>query len=674
MDPSKNLCQPLWNNDAGGLVFCWPQNIGTTAPTETVLNRLEVAVELDDRHLSFPAWTLEGEKSAVSETDGIALRIEWTPEHSIVAHVINKSKVVRKLGRFVFRAAKTTRNNDLLSLAGSRLRLFREGWTMASPAASVRLGETDFKLNPEYKPFATSAPGEYFDSEANRFSAEYLALLHDHVSGVSVLAGFVSSRNQMARIAVVLDNEGIASFEAIAHCDDMEMEPGDEVSSEELLIMAGTDGYGLLEKFATIWGKRMNALTWGHLPTGWCSWYYYFEKVSEKDMLENIAWLKERKNDFPIEYIQMDDGFQSALGDWLICNRDKFPNGLEFLAREIQAAGFKAGLWVAPFMVEERSELFRIHSDWMVKNRSGETVWVADWRGSRVAVLDCTNPAATDWLTETFSALTDMGFEYVKIDFVMYECSATALGGIYHDRKATRAQALRRGFQAIRKGMGEKFILGCTSPLGPEIGLVNGARIGTDITPYWQTDDAVFYKEAPSVPNVCRNVINRSYMNGRLWINDPDTHIARMDNSRLTEDEVFLWTSALWLAGGMLFLSDRFKMLTPERAGLSKMLLNDLGRFQGARPLDFLDREYPAVWLAKSEKKPEELAVGVFNFEDHARNVMVSLNVSEDTRNRRFAAKDFWSGQSLSDVSGPFEVELRPHACKVFILNPHDPA
>lgn len=667
---SKNLSQPHWNNGLGGFSFCWPQALGTKAPVENIFDSLEATVEIDGRLLDFPVWAPMDGNSAVSETDGIALRVEWTPENSIIAHVLNNSSVTRKLDRFVFRAAKTKKGNDLLSLAGSRLRIFREGWTMASPAASIRLGETDFKLNPEYKPFATSAPAEYFDSEPNRFSGEYLAILHDHVSGVSALAGFVSSHNQMARIAVDIDNDGITSFEAVVSCDGMEMDPGDRVSSEELVIMAGTDGYGLLEEFADIWGKRMNALTWEHFPTGWCSWYYYFEKVSEKDMLENIAWLKERKSDFPIEYIQMDDGFQSALGDWLICDRDKFPNGLEFLAQEIHAAGFKPGLWLAPFMVEERSELFGNHPDWMVKDKSGGTVWVTNWRGSRVAALDCTNPEATDWLTKTFSALAGMGFEYVKIDFLMYACSAITLGGVYHDRKATRAQALRRGLQAIRKGMDGKFILGCTSPLGPEVGLVNGARIGTDITPYWQAEDAALFKEAPSIPNVCRNIINRSYMNGRLWINDPDTHIARIDDNTLTEGEVILWTSALWLVGGMLLLSDRFSTLTPERAGLSKMLLDDLGRFEDARPLDLFDREYPAVWLAGSRKNPGELALGIFNFEDHAQKITADPGALKNTRNRKFTAKEVWSGQTAGEISGPFEVELEPHACKVFILTP----
>lgn len=667
---SKSITHPNWNPAARGISVCWPQTCESNTPTEKIFDSLETFVEMDGKALAFNVWSMKGENCAMAESGGILLEVEITKKTSIVAHVVNQSNTTRKLDKLIFRPAMSAKGTDILSIAGSRLRIFRDGWTMASPAASVRLGESDFKMNPDYKPFASSAPGEYCDSEPNRFSGEYVAVLNDALSGMSTLVGFITSANQVTRIAVAIDNTGISSLEAIAYCDGLELAPGDEVYSEELVIMAGADGYGLLEEFASLWGKAMKALTWSHVPTGWCSWYYYFDKITELDMLENVAWLKEHNEEFPLEYIQMDDGYQSALGDWLVCDKVKFPNGLHFLANEIKVAGFKPGLWLAPFMVEEGSTLFQAHPDWMIKNRSGETVWVTTWRGARVAALDCTVPAATDWLTETFSALVDMGFDYVKLDFLMYACGAIALGGVYADRKATRVQALRKGLQAIRKGMGNRFILGCTSPLGPEVGLVNGARIGTDITPYWQDGEGKPYKEAPCVPNVCRNIINRSYMHGRLWINDPDTHIARIDNNKLTEDEVILWTSALWLVGGMLLLSDRFCTLTPERAKLSKLLLREVGHFEAARPLDIFEREYPAVWLAKSTSQPGEFTVGVFNFEDCAQTINVNLDAAREAKDHQWDVREVWTNKNLGAISDAFEVQLKPHSCKIFVLKP----
>ena len=309
-------------------------------------------------------------------------------------------------------------------------------------------------------------------------------------------------------------------------------------------------------------------------------------------------------------------------------------------------------------MVEERSALFSEHPDWMVHDHDGVVLWASSWRGSRVAVLDGTHPGAQAYLAEVFSTLVRWGFDYVKLDFLVYACCGS--GGCYYDPTAARAQALRRGLTVIRQAMRDRFILGCTTPLGPVVGLVNGERIGTDITPYWQPDRK-FYKEAPTVPNVCRNVINRAYTNGRLWISDPDTHIARSDNNKLTENEVVLWTFALYLTGGMLLFSDRFETLTPERASLSKLLLSAPGMRQ-VRPLDFFEREYPAIWLSRNLETGKVL-LGFFNFEDTPQELRVDRYLVEASET--MALSDFMSGEAIGIHSSEIAVMVPAHSCRV---------
>ena len=241
----------------------------------------------------------------------------------------------------------------------------------------------------------------------------------------------------------------------------------------------------------------------------------------------------------------------------------------------------------------------------------------------------------------------------------MYEvCTA---GGVYHNPKMTRAQALRNGIQAIRDGIGDDaFMLGCTSPFGPIAGIVNANRIGTDITPYWGREHQKPYAEAPLVPYVCRNIINRLYLHNRLWINDPDVHIARKDNNELTENEIRLWTSALWLVGGLMLVSDRFSTLAPERAALSKLLLAQTDTFD-TRPVDLFDRTIPAIWAAKrnSDGAP---CVGVFNFEDDAQTIPVDL---VSLFGAGVTLKDHWTGATLLSDSG--KVELPAHTCMVLM-------
>ena len=83
---------------------------------------------------------------------------------------------------------------------------------------------------------------------------------------------------------------------------------------------------------------------------GWCSWYHYFDGVTEADITANLA----RAGDWPFDVFQLDDGYQPAIGDWLATN-EKFPSGVDGVAAAIAAAGFVPGLWIAPFIVAPAS-------------------------------------------------------------------------------------------------------------------------------------------------------------------------------------------------------------------------------------------------------------------------------------------------------------------------------
>lgn len=598
----------------------------------------------------------------LAEAPGFRLRMTQKEEYGgtvLQLEFENTSEKALRLGglRFVQRETR----DDFLSTPGSRLRLYREGWTMASAAASVRYGEKDFEVDPAYKPFAVSMPSEYSSGIPNRFSGEHVAVLNDGESGFSVLTGFITSADQVTRIVVELCETGVKEYSIHSDTDHIVVDPGEKIRSEKLLILSGTDAYALLEQFAEIWGAEMHARTWDHLPNGWCSWYYYFDRVTENDILENAAWLKSRQGEYPLEYIQLDDGYQAALGDWLACN-EKFPHGLEFLAKEIKKNGFKPGIWLAPFLVEKRSKLFAAHPEWMVRNRDGEIAFPMKWRTGEAAILDGTHPEVQQFLTALFRRLGAMGWAYAKLDFLVFECGVH--DAIYHDKKATRLQALRRGLEAIRKGFGDdRFILGCTVPFGPAAGIVNAARVGPDITPYW-APDGEYFKEAPAVPNVCRNLVNHCYMNHRLFFNDPDTHIARTDNNRLTENEVILWTCAIWLTGGLLFLSDRFETLAPERAEYAKLLIREQDLFR-TRPLDLFDREYPAVWYGVNRKTGQKV-VGLFNFED--REQVLAIPLDEIAEGSPFRVRNLLTRKDEGNHINSFAANVPAHSCNLFEL------
>ncbi len=253
-------------------------------------------------------------------------------------------------------------------------------------------------------------------------------------------------------------------------------------------------------------------------PTIWCSWYHYFTSVTEADMDENLASMD--RLDLPVESVQLDDGYQAEIGDWLTLS-GRFVS-LGGLVRRIRGVGRRAGIWVAPFLVGERSEIARVHPDWLVRDEATRAPVDAghNW-DQRLYALDTTHPDARTWLTEVFESLLGLGFDYFKIDFLY----AGAMPGRRHDRSLTEIQAYRGGLELIRRAIGDAYLLGCGAPILPSVGLVDAMRISPDTAPEWEPEDGDL--SSPAGRSAVVTGVGRAFQQGRFWINDPDCIIAR---------------------------------------------------------------------------------------------------------------------------------------------------
>jgi len=386
--------------------------------------------------------------------------------------------------------------------------------------------------------------------------------------------------------------------------------PGGTRSGETVRVALGPEPQALLEEHAAEHGRRADARTAGRLRTGWCTWYHFFHDLGEEDVLRNLEHLAARRDEIPVDVVQIDDGYQRAVGDWLETS-PRFPRGLAPLAREIRAAGFEAGLWTAPFCVVPESRLFRERPEWLLRDEAGmlfrgllHPTWSAD---GAVHVLDASLEAVRDHLATLFRELVAMGFTYHKLDF-LYTQAMAAQGA---DPELSRAARLRRGLEAVRAGAGEEaFLLGCGCPLGPAVGAVDGMRIGPDVAPSWAPQRPVeipgLAPTAPSVRNAVRNVLNRAWMHRRLWLNDPDCLMARSRSTSLSRAEAETLAAAIAATGGMAMVSDDLPALDtgPRRLVRRTFALArrvDAGGSAGtARALGFLEADVPAGAVART--------------------------------------------------------------------------
>lgn len=411
------------------------------------------------------------------------------------------------------------------------------------------------------------------------------------------------------------------------------LEPGETRQLESVRVALGDDGNRLLENFAELWGTTAGARRSAPFQAGWCSWYHFFHDVTEDDMLRNLHALTALGGEIPIEVVQLDDGYQRAIGDWLVTN-DKFPRGIEPIAREIREAGFRPGIWTAPLCAVDESRLFIDHPEWFLKDggRDGQPfrsfahpVWS---KSGWVYALDTTQDPVIDHLRQLFSALVAMGFTYLKLDFLF----AVAMRADASDPRVTRAERLRRGLDAVRAGAGDDaFLLGCGCPMGPAVGVVDGMRIGPDVAPSWLfTDPAVipgFEPAIPSTESAVRSIIHRAWMHRRLWLNDPDCLMARTSQTALTADEIRTLSATIAVTGGMVVFSDDVPVLEAEdRARVTEVIelareVDDLDRVGRARAGGWFD---PRGIQTMSARGPERAMVALINVSDEPETVTMA--------------------------------------------------
>ncbi|MFJ8590833.1 glycoside hydrolase family 36 protein [Streptomyces sp. NPDC093598] len=298
-------------------------------------------------------------------------------------------------------------------------------------------------------------------------------------------------------------------------------------------------------------------------PTVWCSWYEYFTAVTEDDIHENLRAMDTL--DLPVDVVQIDDGYQRALGDWLILS-GRFRSRAA-IAEKIHSRGRRAGIWTAPFLVDPASDLAAGHPDWLVRDTAGGFAHAGRNWGHDLRVLDTTHPDAAAYLTEVFTTLRAEGYDYFKTDFLY----AGALDGVRH-ADVDALTAYRTGIGLIRAAIGaDAYLLGCGAPVLPSLGLFDAMRVSPDTAPH-RRPEAGDHSQPGQDPAEFTGAA-RQWQHNRLWINDPDCLMARPAVE--TREQ---WAAHVESTGGLMASSDRLLSLDQWGVETTRRLLSSTPR------------------------------------------------------------------------------------------------
>lgn len=175
------------------------------------------------------------------------------------------------------------------------------------------------------------------------------------------------------------------------------LEKGESFHTPEAVLIYSDEGLnGMSQNFHNLFKNNLMRSSYREkarpiLINNWEATYFDF---NEDSILEIAKTAKK----VGVELFVLDDGWfgnrnddTTSLGDWSV-NLSKLPNGIKGLAEKVNQLGLQFGLWFEPEMVNEISDLYKEHPDYVVStpNRRksyGRNQYVLDF--SRNDVVNC---------------------------------------------------------------------------------------------------------------------------------------------------------------------------------------------------------------------------------------------------------------------------------------------
>jgi NPCBM/NEW2 domain-containing protein/alpha galactosidase C-like protein len=398
-------------------------------------------------------------------------------------------------------------------------------------------------------------------------------------------------------------------------------------------------------------------------PSGWCSWYYYYQEITADEVLANARWIARNLAPYGARYVQIDDGWQGTgrlrTRDWTSIDESFQALGMDGLAREIRKAGLEPGIWIAPHG-QSNETVARAAGAFMFKPDGSSAS--ESWEGR--FLVDPSLPATAPYLEGLFRRLRSWGYTYFKIDgqtVVLDEFAKRRefMKGPVPEGPPERAAAqLYRGtVGAIRRAIGDdSYLLGCWGIPLAGMGLYNGSRTGGDVVQGWEG----FLLAVSALQRW-------HFLHNIAWYSDPDVLLVRPP---LSDGMARAWATIQGLTGEALMSSDRLPDLPAYRVELLKRVYPAVD----IRPLDLYRPDNvrkPTLDLKVHHLGRQYDVVGVFNYdEQRADSRLVSWRDLGLDASRRHHVYDFWSGVYLGEWDGGIFVNVPPADVRVLTIVP----
>ncbi|MCG6187204.1 alpha-galactosidase [Maribellus maritimus] len=389
--------------------------------------------------------------------------------------------------------------------------------------------------------------------------------------------------------------------------------------------------------------------------------YHWISKTNEANSFEKIQtkieYLDNLKPPIPLHSVIINKGY-CKIGDWLEPN-ENWPGGLDRAAREIFKDGYRAGIWIAPFVVAEDSKLFSQHPDWTIKNYQDKPIpRNIDGEGTFYA-LDGSHPGFQKYLRKVFGELRKSGYIFYETAFMDW-----GLIDSWDIKRAkpgkTSVQVFHDVLQLIREeiGMGSMWMMD-RSPYGASIGYADIVRINKTLQnpEEWS---------APGIQNMIKESYYSHYFNNIFWQNSPGEIFLSDSGGNLSENGIL--SLALWqgILGGAIGTNEELEKLDNKKIRFFRFL----------EPNKRQQNAYLPFWPDEDEIKvavrvyKQNRSWGVLFFNDKEGPVERTFNIAD-----LIEKDDTFVYGWYPEVPMPFgrlaeiKITLEPHQSRLFYFS-----
>jgi len=426
-------------------------------------------------------------------------------------------------------------------------RVFCNGYQSWSECHLSYVGDKISKLNTLSRPFLKYS-GDY--SFYRPKSSVLSSWTYSYIQSDNQVLMFAGSLNEESAYTII---EHETSKKKIHFTKDVEdLEINGNYSAFDILLYDGKR----MDAFQFWFDKLKIEKQTKKLKTGWNSWYRHKNKISEDIINKNLESYASSK--VPLDYFQIDDGWQKAVGDWEI-SEEKFPNGISPLANSISEAGYKPGIWMAPFICEKNSSLYKEKRNWLLKadGKNVKAGYSPDWSGW-FYLLDIEKQEVKHYIAEKINELKKVGFKLFKFDFLY------ALG-LSKNNSKSRYQKINEGVKWLTALTEDCETILCGLPLANAMANTEFMRIGPDSHRSYDFKwlDRFNFRERPSFRNALKNSILRSELHGFAFSNDPDVSYLTTKTTKLSEAQIKSQFYLNYIVGGVQMTSENWDEITP---------------------------------------------------------------------------------------------------------------